>query len=148
METYWVPDLPFLATFGIHVQYTQTESIPLRHFMIRLDSHVTSQLDLHGVPSHKSTFGMTNRQQGKRFVSIQQHFQPTLHSPSEVKIREIMIHEPSSFLKTWPQTSVDSYDSIEFTRQHFQPTLKVQINYIFQVSCKSTSGMSNQQKGK
>ena len=43
-----------------------------------------------------------NRQQGKRFVSIpsnQQHFQPTLHSPPEVKIREITIHEPSSFLK-------------------------------------------------
>ena len=42
----------------IHVQYTQT------------DSHVTYQLDLHGVASCKSTSGMTNRQQGKRFVSI------------------------------------------------------------------------------
>ena len=28
-----------------------------------------------------------------------QHFQPTLHSPPEVKIHEITIHEPSSFLK-------------------------------------------------
>ena len=39
-------------------------------------------------------------------------------------------------LKTWLQTSVDSYDSCRFNRivsnrQHFQPTLKVQINYIF-----------------
>ena len=54
----------------IHVQYTQTESIRLRHFTIRLDSHVTSKLDSHGVASRKSTSGMTNRQQGKRFVSI------------------------------------------------------------------------------
>ena len=29
----------------------------------------------------------------------QQHFQPTLHSPPEVKIHEITIHESSSFLK-------------------------------------------------
>ena len=34
-----------------------------------------------------------------RIDSNRQHFQPTLHSPPEVKIREIMIHEPSSFLK-------------------------------------------------
>ena len=53
----------------IHVQYTQTESIYLGHFTIRLDLHVTSQLDSHGVASRKSTNGMTNRQQGKRFVS-------------------------------------------------------------------------------
>ena len=38
-------------------------------------------------------------------------------------------------LKTWPQTSVDLYDScrfdqIDLNRQHFQPTLKVQINYM------------------
>ena len=44
--------------------------IRLRHFTIRLDSHVTSKLDSHGVASRKSTSGMTNRQQGKRFVSI------------------------------------------------------------------------------
>ena len=45
---------------------------------------------------------MTNQQQGKQFVSIQwnrQYSQPTLHSPPEVKIREIKIHEPSLFLK-------------------------------------------------
>ena len=89
-----------------HVQYTQSESIRLRHLTIRLDSHDTSRLDSHGVASRKSTSGMTNRQQGKRFVSIfdridsnRQHFQPTLYSPPEVKISEITIHEPSSFLK-------------------------------------------------
>ena len=38
--------------------------------------------------------------------------------------------------------------SIQSNQQHFQPTLKVQINYIFKVSCKSTSSMSNRQKGK
>ena len=77
-------------------------SIRLRHFTIRLDSHVTSQLDSHGVASRKSSSGMTNRQQGKRFVSIRlnrQNFQPTLHSPPQVKIREIAIHETSLFLK-------------------------------------------------
>ena len=57
-------------TWSIHVQYTQTESIRLRHFTIRLDSHVTSKLDSHGVASRKSTTGMTKRQQSKRFVSI------------------------------------------------------------------------------
>ena len=56
-------------------------------------------VDSHGVESRKSTSGMMNRQQEKRFVSIRQHFHPTLHSPPEVKIREIMTHEPSSFLK-------------------------------------------------
>ena len=52
--------------------------------------------------SHKSTSGMTNRQQGNdscRFEWNRQHFQPTPHSPPEVKIHEIKIHEPSSFLK-------------------------------------------------
>ena len=90
----------------IHVQYTQTESIRLRHFTIRLDSHITSRLDSHGVASRKSTSGMTNRQEGKRFVSIlSNRVESTTfsthpaYSPPEVKIREITIHEPSSFLK-------------------------------------------------
>ena len=107
-----------------HVQYTQSESIRLRHLTIRLDSHDTSRLDSHGVASRKSTSGMTNRQQGKRFVSIfdridsnRQHFQPTLYSPPEVKISEITIHEPSSFLKRGHKLQsirtirVDSIDS-------------------------------------
>ena len=34
------------------------------------DSHVTSQLDSHGVVSRKSTSGITNPQQEKRIVSI------------------------------------------------------------------------------
>ena len=85
-----------------YVQYTQTESIRLRHFTIRLDSHVTSQLDSHGVASRKSTSGMTNRQQEKRFVSIRLNrlesttFSTTLYNPPEVKIREITIHLPRS----------------------------------------------------
>ena len=62
------PQALFFVTQFIHVQYTQIESIRLRHRgTIRLDSHVTSQLDSHGVASRKSTSGMTNRQQGKRF---------------------------------------------------------------------------------
>ena len=103
----------------LHVQYTQSEWIRLRHLTIRLDSQVTSQLDSHGVASRKSTSGMTNRQQGKRFVSIRQHFQPTLHSPPEVKIREITIHEPSSFLKRGHKLQsicMIRVDSIELTR--------------------------------
>ena len=59
---------------SIHVQYTQTKSIRLGHLTIRLDSHVTSQLDSHGVASRKLTFSMTNRQQGKRFVSIRSNW--------------------------------------------------------------------------
>ena len=131
-----------MRQISIHVQYTQTESIRLRHFTIRLDSHVTSQLDSHGVASRKSSSGMTNRQQGKRFVSIRQHFQPTLHSPPEVKIREITIHEPSLFLKRG--TKLQSIrtirvDSIESTR----------IDNIFNPPSKSRSTLfSNRQKGK
>ena len=88
----------------IHVQYTQTESIRLKHFPIRLDSHVTSWLDSHGVASRKSTSG-TNWQEGKRFVLIRSNwvesttFSTTLHSELELNIRKITIHEPSSFLK-------------------------------------------------
>ena len=80
----------------IHVQYIQTESLHLRHFTIRLDSHITSQLDSHS---------MMNCQQGKRFVSIRSNrlesttFSTTLYRPPEVKIREITIHETSLFLK-------------------------------------------------
>ena len=54
----------------IHVQYTQTESICLRHSTIRLDSHVTSWLNSHGVASRKSTSGMSNQQKGKQFALI------------------------------------------------------------------------------
>ena len=123
----------------------------------------------------------------------------------EVKIHEIMIHEPSSFLSVatnfswfiWGTLRLHSmstnwllasqinnrgndlcrfdllirsnrvksslvqisykstsgrgndscrFDQIDLNRQHFQHTLKAQISYIFKVSCKSTSGMSNQQQ--
>ena len=114
-----------MEQFLIHVQYTQTESICVRHFTIRLDLHSVDpqplsallEVKIHEIPVimihepssflkhgkklqsicmrhfttrfvrscafHKSTSGMTNRQQGKRFVSIRsnrQQFQPTLHS--------------------------------------------------------------------
>ena len=82
-----------LAKEIIHAQYTQTESIRLRHFTIRLDSHVTSQLDSHGVASRLPASRLDFRHDESTT------FQPTLHSPPEVKIREITIHEPSSFLK-------------------------------------------------
>ena len=54
-----------------------------------------------------------------RIDSNQQHFQPTLHSPPEVKIREITIHEPSSFLKRGHKLQLIHtirVDSIELTR--------------------------------
>ena len=117
-----------------------------------------------------------------RIEPNRQYFQPTLHSPPEVKIRAIMIRDPSSFLKrsdklqsirTILVDSIESsridhifqfnppyivqgaifskshanrlpacridirgnnscrFDGIESNRQHFQPTLKAQISYIF-----------------
>ena len=44
----WVQDNKIWHTGSIHVQYTETESIRLKHFTIRLDSHVASWLDSHG----------------------------------------------------------------------------------------------------
>ena len=118
-----------------HVQYTQTESIRLRHFTIWLDLHVTSQLDSHWVASRKSTSGMTNRQQEKPFVSIRSNrfesttFSTTLYSSPEVKIHEITIHEPSSFLKHGHKLQSIRVDSIESNR----------IDNIFNPSSKSRS---------
>ena len=88
---------------------------------------------------------MTNRQQGKRFVSIRsnlQNFQPTLHSPPEVKIREIMIHEPSSFLKRGHKLQsictihlfiylfIYLFDSIEATTFSTQPQSPDQLYFL------------------
>ena len=56
-----------MEQFLIHVQYTPTELIRVKHFLIRLDSHSVDPQPLSAL--------------------------------LEVKIREIMIHEPSSFLK-------------------------------------------------
>ena len=106
----------------IHVQYTQTESMRLRHFTIQLDSHVTSQLDSHGVASRKSTCGITNRQQEKWFVSIQSNrlesttFSTTLYSPPEVKICEITIH--ANWLPAWP----NRLESTTFSTTLYSPT--------------------------
>ena len=96
---------------------------------------------------------MMNRQQGKRFVSIRsnrQHFQPTLHSPLEVKIRKITIHEPSSFLQTVkhghkPQLiRTIRVDSIESTRidNIFNPPSKSRSTTWNRVH-ESISGLSN-----
>ena len=109
--------------------------------------------------SRKSTSGMTNRQQGNnscRFHPIdsnRQHFQPTLHSPLEVKIHEIKIHEPFSFSKRCHKLrSIRTIrvDSIESSRidNIFNPPYIVQGRYILYVSRKSTSVMSNRQQGK
>ena len=88
-----------------------------------------------------------------RIESNRQHFQATLHSPPEVKICEIMIHEPSSFLKRGHKLQsirmigVDLIESSQIDNI-LNPPYIVQGRYMFKVSCKSTSGMSNRQKGK
>ena len=68
--------------------------------------HVKTRLDSHGVASRANrlpAWRIGNRGDDlcrfDRIESNRQHFQPTLHSPPKVMIREIMIHEPSSFLK-------------------------------------------------
>ena len=68
-------------------------------------SYFTTRLDSHGVMSRANQLRACWINNGKWFVSIQSNwvesttFLPTLHSPPEVKIRGIMIHEPFSFLK-------------------------------------------------
>ena len=122
----------------IHVQYTETESIRLKHLTIRLDSHVTCRLDSHGarLANRLPAWRIDNRGNDScrfdRIESNRQHFQPTLHSPPEVKIREITIHEPSSFLKRGHKLQsirTIRVDSIESTR----------IDNIFNPPSKSTS---------
>ena len=137
------------------VQYTQTELI--RRGTLRLDSIRMLHLNSisHGVASRKLTSGMTNQQHGKRFVSIWSHrlksttFSTTLHSPPEVKIHEVKIHEPSLFHKLQLIRTI-RVDSIESSRINniFNPPYIVQECFIFYVSCKSTSGMSYRQRGK
>ena len=78
---------------------------------------------------------MTNQQQEKQFVSIRSNqlesttISTTLYSPPEVKIREITIHEPSSFLKHGHKLRLIRtirVDSIDSTRVDniFNPPLK------------------------
>ena len=86
----------------------------LRLNSIRTESHLANRLpawriDNRGNDSCRFDWIESNRQ----------HFQPTLHSPLEVKIRKITIHEPSSFLKRGhkPQSiRTIRADSIESTR--------------------------------
>ena len=98
-----------------HVQYTQTESIRLRHFTIRLDSHVTSQLDSHGVASRKLTSGMTNQQQEEQFASIRSNRLDNIfnHPVKPTGSQDPWNNDTWTFLvlKTWPQTSVDLIES-------------------------------------
>ena len=82
-----------------------------------------------------------------RIESNRQHFQPTLHSPPEVKIRKITIHEPSSFLKRGhkPQSiRTIRVDSIESTQidNIFNPPSKSRSTAWNRVH-ESISGLSN-----
>ena len=125
----------------IHVQYTETESIRLKHLTIRLDSHVTSRFARSSrLANRLPAWRIDNRGNDScrfdRMESNRQHFQPTLHSPPEVKIRKTTIHEPSSFLKRdhKPQSiRTIRVDSIESTR----------INNIFNPPSKSRSTVWN-----
>ena len=134
----------------IHVQYTQTESIHLRHFTIRTLRLNSICTESH-LPNRLPAWQIDNRGNDScRFDQIdlnRQHFQPTLRSPPKVKICDITINESSLFLKREHKLQsirTICVDLIELTP--FQPT--VQMNYIFQVSRKSTSGMTNRLKGK
>ena len=77
--------------------------------------------------------------------SNRQHFQPTLHSPPEVKIREIIIQEPSLFLKRCRKLQLIRMICVDLIKSSridniFNPSYIVQGRYIFLVSRKSTSG--------
>ena len=112
----------------IHVQYTQTELIRLRHFTTRLDSHRVVS-GANRLPAWRTN----NRGNGLcRFDQIesnQQHFQPTLHSLPEVKIGEIKTHEPSSFLKRGHNFSRVVSNRVESTTFLTHPTLFAQVDF-------------------
>ena len=68
---------------------------------------------------------------------------PTLYSPPEVKIHEIMIHEPSSFLKRGHKLQsirticVDSIESTTFSTHpqspdqlHFQSLMQIDFQHV------------------
>ena len=135
-----------------HVQYTQTESIRQRHFTTRLDSHgVASRVNR--LPAWQIDNGGNDSCWFGQIESNRQQFQATLHSPPEVKIREIMIHKPSLFLKRGHKLQsirTIRVDAIESSRidNIFNPPCIVQGRYMFKVSRKSTSGMTNRQQGK
>ena len=86
----------------------------LRLDSIRMESRLTNQL-----PAWRIDNRGNDSCRFDRIKSNQQHFQPTLHSPLKVKIREITIHELSSFLKRghkFQSIRTICVDSIESTR--------------------------------
>jgi len=103
--------------------------------------------------SRKSISGMTNWQQGTRFVTIRSNrVESTTFSTNPSKPRcAIFTKSRANRLPVWRINSKgpDScrFDRIVSNRQHFQPTLKAQMRYIYLVSRKSISGMTNRQQG-
>ena len=76
----------------------QLQLIRMRHFTTQLNSHrVASRANR--LPACRINSRGNDSRWFDWIESNWQHFQPTLHSPPEVKICEIKIHEPSSFLK-------------------------------------------------
>ena len=82
----------------------------LRLNSIRTESRLANRLPAWRIDNRGNDSCRFNRIDSNR-----QHFQPTLHSPPEVKIREITIHEPSSFLKRGHKLQSIRVDSIEST---------------------------------
>ena len=81
----------------------------------------------------ESTTGETSFCGFNRIESNWQHFQPTLHSPPEDKIREITIYEPSSWLKRGHKLqSIGSIrvDSIKSTTFSTHPQIPDQLYFL------------------
>ena len=96
-----------LAPPSIHVQYNQLESIRLRHFTIRIDSHgvdpALPEVNIREITIQEPSSFL---KRAKKLQSIRlRHFTIRIDSHGvdpalpEVNIREITIQEPSSFLK-------------------------------------------------
>ena len=71
------------------------------------------------------------------WIDLKQHFQPTLHSPPQVKIREITIHEPPGRGHKLQSIRTIRVDSIELTTFSTHPQGPDQLYFH---SSKSTSG--------
>ena len=112
----------FKSHSDIHVQYTQTKLIRLRHFTIRLDSNGVA-VCANRLPACRFDNRGNDLCQFDRIESNRQHFQPTLHSPPEVKICEIMIHILSSFLKRGHKLQSIRSNQVESTTFLTHPTL-------------------------
>ena len=91
----------------IHVQYTQLESIRLRHFTIRIDSHgvdpALPEVNIREItiqePSSFLKRGKKNSVDWSKARYDSTRFARSRSTLPEVNICEIMIQEPSSFLK-------------------------------------------------